>query len=158
MPSVGAGNFLKDILASETFPIIALTEIFRQAQDSLIVINAHKINKGEFPVPFLPEARKDFLYIKEQDHETIITHLKKLLFIELKKHHIPLHDAQILVPMNRGAVGTIALNHHLQALLNPGEKPSLNRMGTTYKEGDKVMQIRNNYPVSIPCKHGAACD
>jgi len=149
LPSVGPGNFLKDMLASEAFPIIALTEIFRQAQDSLIVINAHKINKGEFPSPFLPDARKDFIYIKEQDPETIITHLKKLLFIELKKHHIAIHDAQILVPMNRGAVGTIALNHHLQLLLNPGEKPSLTRMGTAYKEGDKVMQIRNNYDKNV---------
>ena len=145
LPSVGPGNFLKDLLASGVFPIIGLTEIFRQAQDSMIVINAHKINKGEFPVAPQPDSRKDYIYIKEQDPEQIITHLKRLLFIELKKHAISLHDAQILVPMNRGAVGTIALNHHMQLLLNPGEKPSVTRMGTVYKEGDKVMQIRNNY-------------
>lgn len=145
LPSVGPGNFLKDMLHSKTFATVYLTEIFRQAQDSLIVINAHRVNKGEFPTPFLPEARKDFLYIKEEDPETIIDHLKRVLFIELKKHGISLYDAQILVPMNRGAVGTYALNHHLQALLNPGQKPSLTRMGTIYKEGDKVMQIRNNY-------------
>lgn len=145
LPSVGAGNFLKDMLGSGTFATVYLTEIFRQAQDSLIVINAHRVNKGEFPTPFLPEARKDFLFIKEDNPETIIDHLKRVLFIELKKHGIGVHDAQILVPMNRGAVGTFALNHHLQALLNPGQKPSLTRMGTVYKEGDKVMQIRNNY-------------
>lgn len=145
LPSVGAGNFLKDMLSSKTFATVYLTEIFRQAQDSLIVINAHRVNKGEFPAPFLPEARKDFLFIKEDDPETIIDHLKRILFIELKKHNISLYDTQILVPMNRGAVGTHALNHHLQTLLNPGQKPSLSLMGTIYKEGDKVMQIRNNY-------------
>ena len=145
LPSVGPGNILKDMIMSKRFATVHLTEIFRQAQDSLIVINAHRVNKGEFPTPFLPTARKDFIYLKEESPENIVTHLKRILHIELRKHHLSIHDAQILVPMNRGAVGTIALNHHLQALLNPGPKPSISRMGTTLKEGDKVMQIRNNY-------------
>ena len=145
LPSVGPGNILKDMIASQKFATIHLTEIFRQAQDSLIVVNAHRVNKGLFPTPFLPDARKDFLYLKEESPENVVTHIKRCLFIELKKHHIALRDAQILVPMNRGAVGTHALNHHLQALLNSEQRPSITRMGTVFKEGDKVMQIRNNY-------------
>lgn len=149
LPSVGPGNFLKDCIAGEKFATIHLTEIFRQAQDSLIVVNAHRINKGEFPTPFLPHAKKDFVYIKEDKPEHIVNHLKKLLFIELKKHHISPTKTQILVPMNRGAVGTHTLNHHLQELLNPGQRPSVQRMGVHYKEGDRVMQIRNNYDKNV---------
>jgi exodeoxyribonuclease V alpha subunit len=145
LPSVGPGNFLKDCIMSDKFATIHLTEIFRQAQDSLIVVNAHRVNKGEFPTPFLPHAKKDFIYIKESNPENIVSHIKKLLFIELKKHNLNPTQAQILVPMNRGAVGTHALNHHIQEMLNPEKKPSINRMGVTYKEGDRIMQIRNNY-------------
>ena len=149
LPSVGPGSFLKDCIASEKFATIHLTEIFRQAQDSLIVVNAHRVNNGEFPTPFLPHAKKDFIYIKEDNPEHIVSHLKKLLFIEIRKHGLTPHQTQILVPMNRGAVGTHALNHHLQEMLNPGDKPSFNRMGTAYKEGDRVMQIRNNYDKNV---------
>lgn len=149
LPSVGPGNILKDMITSGTFATIHLSEIFRQAQDSLIVVNAHRVNRGEFPTAALPNARKDFLYLKEESPETIVAHLKRCLFIELKKHHIALRDAQVLVPMNRGAVGTQTLNHHLQGLLNPEPRPSVTRMGTVFKEGDKVMQIRNNYDKNV---------
>lgn len=149
LPAVGPGNFLKDLIASPSIPTIQLTEIFRQAQDSLIIVNAHKVNAGEFPTTAIPNSLNDFKYIKEHDPETIVTHLKKTLFIDLARAKLSPHEAQILVPMNRGSVGTQSLNHHLQQMLNPGEKPSIMRHGTSYKEADKVMQIRNNYDKNI---------
>lgn len=149
LPSVGAGNFLNDCIASKLVPCIKLTQIFRQARDSLIIVNAHRVNHGEFPVSVLPDARRDFLFIKEEKPEVTIDHIKRVLFIELKKHGIPLDDVQILVPMNRGTVGTHTLNHQLQELLNPGDKEKVMHAGTFYKVGDKVMQIRNNYDKKI---------
>jgi len=145
LPSVGAGNFLHDCIASDTIPYTRLTHIFRQAHDSLIITNAHRINRGEFPVSFLPNAKPDFKYIKEDEPENIETHLKKILFADLQKHHINPQDAIVLVPMNRGIVGTYNLNHILQNLLNPEPKDQVMYSGTTFKVADKVMQIRNNY-------------
>ena len=145
LPSVGAGNFLNDCIASGTITCVRLTEIFRQAQDSLIIVNAHKINKGEFPVSYLPDSRRDFMFIKEEAPEEVETHLKRILFVELQKHGIKPQDAQVLVPMNRGVVGTQNLNHILQLLLNPEPNDSVMYRGVTFKVRDKVMQIRNNY-------------
>jgi exodeoxyribonuclease V alpha subunit len=146
LPSVGAGNFLHDLIASGIVTCVRLTQIFRQAQNSLIVVNAHKINKGEFPVTFLPESRRDFIFIKEENPETITDHLKRILYIELPKHNISIDDTIVLTPMNRGVAGTHMLNHSLQALLNPhATHEQLQYSGTTYKRADKVMQIRNNY-------------
>jgi exodeoxyribonuclease V alpha subunit len=150
LPSVGAGNFLNDMIASEKIPTVCLTQIFRQAQDSMIIINAHRVNKGEFPASFLPEARKDFFFIKEDKPEQVIEHLRNIFFHTLKKFGINHDDAAVLVPMNRGIVGTIKLNQDLQALLNPD--PQLKTIqfgGTVFKVGDKVMQIRNNYDKSV---------
>ena len=129
---------------------MSLTQIFRQAQDSLIIVNAHKINRGEFPVSFLPDARRDFMFIKEEKAELVEQHLKRILFEELPKKGIKLDDTTILTPMNKGIIGTHALNHILQKMLNP--EPShemVNYGGTTYKIGDKVMQIRNNYDKNV---------
>lgn len=146
LPSVGPGNILTDLIESNKVACVRLTQIFRQAQDSLIVVNAHKVNRGEFPVSHLPEARHDFMLIKEEEPETITQHLKKLLFIDLPKKGIAPEQAMILAPMNRGLVGTYNLNHILQELLNPDKTPqSYTYAGTTFKKGDKVMQIRNNY-------------
>lgn len=145
LPSVGPGNFLHDCIASEKIPYTRLTQIFRQAHDSLITTNAHRINNGEFPVSFLPNAKPDFKYIKEDEPENIELHLKKILFADLQKQHISPQDTTVLVPMNRGTVGTQNLNHILQNLLNPGEKDQVMYAGVTFKVGDKVMQIRNNY-------------
>lgn len=145
LPSVGAGNFLNDCIASGLITCVRLTQIFRQAQDSLITVNAHRVNRGEFPTTFLPNARPDFMFFKEDEPEKITDHLKRILFIELKKRGIALDDAQVLVPMNRGIVGTHNLNHHLQHLLNPGQKEQVALQGTAYKLNDRVMQIRNNY-------------
>nr|MBA2306684.1 AAA family ATPase [Candidatus Dependentiae bacterium] len=146
LPSVGPGNILHDLIASGIVPCVRLTQIFRQAQDSLIVVNAHKINKGEFPVSFLPDARKDFVFIKEENAEAVEKHLKQILFIELTKKGISIDDVMILTPMNRGVIGTISLNHTLQKLINPEPtNESVSVRGTNFKKGDKVMQIRNNY-------------
>ncbi|MFA6066757.1 MAG: ATP-dependent RecD-like DNA helicase [Candidatus Babeliaceae bacterium] len=145
LPSVGAGNFLQDCIKSELVPTIRLTEIFRQAQDSLIVVNAHRVNRGEFPTTSLPDARRDFLFLKEESPENMAVHLKRILFIELAKHGIKQEDAQILVPMNKGLAGAYNLNHVLQSLVNPEHKESVMHAGVAYKIGDKVMQIKNNY-------------
>ena len=146
LPSVGAGNFLNDMIESGKIPTVRLTQIFRQAQDSMIIINAHRINKGEFPVSFLPDARKDFFFIKEEKPELVIDHLRKIFSHTLPKFGISNEDTALLVPMNRGIVGTIKLNQDLQAMLNPDPNlRSLQFGGTVFKVCDKVMQIRNNY-------------
>jgi len=145
LPSVGAGNFLKDLIASDIVPTVRLTQIFRQAQDSLIIVNAHRVNKGEFPTTSIPGSKKDFIYIREDDPAAVNGHLRSI-FARLGKNNIRSSDAAVLVPMNRGVVGTYNINYYLQELLNPGvpEKP-LVHAGTTYKINDRVMQIRNNY-------------
>lgn len=146
LPAVGAGNFLNDLIKSEKIVCTQLTEIFRQAQNSLIIVNAHRINKGDFPVSFLPDSKNDFIFIKEEDTENVPGHLKNIYKNTLKKFHIPIEQSIVLVPMNRGSVGTQKLNHDLQQILNPDtQKKSISRSGFIYKIGDKVMQIRNNY-------------
>ncbi len=150
LPSVGAGAFLTDLIDCGKVPCVRLTHIFRQAQNSLIVVNAHKINKGQFPVSYLPEAKKDFYLIKEEKPHEIEQHLKKILFSNLKKHNISLDDTIVLTPMNRGIVGTVSLNHILQQMLNPdATSEKVSYAGTTFKKKDKVMQIRNNYDKNV---------
>lgn len=148
LPSVGPGNFLRNSIDSGVVTCVRLKEIFRQAQDSMIVVNAHKINNGEFPtsVPINISNKRDFIYIKEEIPENIIKHLKQILFIELSKHNIAIEDSIVLVPMNKGMIGTFSLNQHLQEMLNPDKNiTQIIRNGTLYKIGDKVMQIKNNY-------------
>ena len=147
LPSVGAGNFLNDIIASKKITTTRLTQIFRQAQDSLIIVNAHKVNNGEFPISSLPDAKKDFIFIKENDPTMVQKHLDQLFLKYIPRCSIETQDAMVLVPMNRGIVGTQQINIHLQNLLNGS-----NAQGKTishglyrYTIGDRVMQIRNNY-------------
>ncbi len=150
LPSVGAGNFLNDLIQSKKGSCTKLTQIFRQAQDSLIVVNAHRVNKGEFPTSFLPEARRDFIMIKENDPANMHMHLEHIYKTILPKHHIKSNQATVLVPMNKGIVGTQKLNHELQTILNPEDTPKkVSRMGSVYKVGDKVMQVRNNYDKNV---------
>lgn len=146
LPSVGAGNFLNDLIASSVATNIRLKQIFRQAADSLIIVNAHRVNSGEFPASFLPDAKRDFIFIKEENPENVPAHLESIYGSTLKRHGIPPDDALVLVPMNRGAVGTQTLNHALQKMLNP-ESASAHVMlhGTQFGLHDRVMQIRNNY-------------
>jgi exodeoxyribonuclease V alpha subunit len=150
LPSVGAGNVLNDLIASGKITSIRLKEIFRQAQNSLIIVNAHKINQGEFPVSSLPDSKKDFIFIKEDLPENVPAHLKEIFSRVLPRHGIKADDAMVLVPMNRGAVGTQKINYDLQAFLNPGTNgPQIMNAGTTYKVGDRVMQLRNNYDKNV---------
>jgi exodeoxyribonuclease V alpha subunit len=150
LPPVGAGNFLHDLIASKIIPCIRLTKIFRQAQDSLIIINAHRINNGEFPTSSMPDARKDFIFIKEDVPENVPTHLQHILCKVLPKLGIRAADTTILVPMNRGTVGTHKLNDTLQQILNPTDTPKkINHTGVIFKVGDRVMQIRNNYDKNV---------
>jgi len=146
LPSVGPGNFLSDMLASGVISHAKLTYIFRQAQDSLIVMNAHRVNNGEFPVLSLPDCKRDFFFIKEDLPENIPQHLEKIYHSYFPRCDIVPDQSIVLVPMNRGSAGTQKLNHDLQTILNanaPGA--TVSHAGTTYKVGDRVMQIRNNY-------------
>lgn len=150
LPSVGAGNFLNDIIASNTVTCVRLKQIFRQAQDSLIVVNAHKINNGEFPTTFLPDAKRDFFFIKEENPENLPTHLTRIFTTGLAKYHIPTDQAIVLTPMNRGVAGTQKLNYDMQQILNPIETPKQYAYhGQTFKINDRVMQIRNNYDKKV---------
>jgi len=146
LPSVGAGDVLNDLIASKKVPTIQLTEIFRQAQNSMIVVNAHRVNRGEFPTSRLPDAKKDFAYIKETQAERVPDHLYSIFTTVLPKYKISKERAIVLTPMNRGAAGTIKLNSDLQQHLNPdSHKPQIQYSGTIFKVGDRIMQIRNNY-------------
>jgi len=149
LPSVGPGNFLNNLIASGKIAVVRLTQVFRQAQDSLIILNAHKINNGEFPKTNLPDCKNDFLFIKEENPELIGNHLKNIFFVTLKKYGLSHDDSILLAPMNKGNAGTIFLNNLLQSLLNPEDTPFVNHQGTKFKVNDKVMQIRNNYDKKV---------
>lgn len=146
LPSVGPGSVLRDLIQSQVIPTVRLDVIFRQAEESLIVANAHKINRGEFP--YLSTA-KDFFFIAKQEPEQIVQTI-----IELVKTRIsgylqcdPLEDIQVLTPMRRTVTGVDNLNLNLQAALNPpaAGKDELHFGATVFRVGDKVMQIKNDY-------------
>ncbi len=145
LPAVGAGNFLNDLIKSNIAKTTHLTEIFRQSQNSLIVTNAHRVNRGEFPVQEMPDARKDFIFIKEDDPSLASQHLEHTLSNGLRRMQIAQQDAMILVPMNRGTIGTAALNQQLQAFFNNAPQKQFAHGGTLFKVNDRVMQIKNNY-------------
>lgn len=146
LPSVGAGNFLHDMIASKKIVTISLKHIFRQAQNSLIVINAHRINNGQFPVTEHENSRKDFIFIKEDNPENIAVHLNTIYDKALRHYGISSDDATVLTPMHRGVAGTQKLNHDLQQILNNGNRGvGIAYAGTEFKCGDRVMQLRNNY-------------
>ena len=143
LPSVGAGNVLKDLLASETVGFTRLTQIYRQAAHSKIVTNAHRINKGEFP-EFL--GGSDFKFVENETQEEILATIVNLVTKRLpeKFRFHKFEDIQVLSPMKRGIIGCENLNVVLQKELNPSIAP-LCRMGRTFHVNDKVMQIRNDY-------------
>jgi len=147
LPSVGAGNVLNDLIESGVVGVVRLTEIFRQAQDSLIVVNAHKVNNGEFPTSHIAGSLKDFVFIKEQNPENVFHLLRDIYKRRLSASKILSKQSIVLTPMNKGIAGTQRLNQELQIILNPGDDPEkqVSRFGTIYKVGDRVMQIRNNY-------------
>jgi exodeoxyribonuclease V alpha subunit len=151
LPSVGAGNVLKDIIASEAVPVEELNEIFRQARESLIIVNAHKINSGEFPY-LKPSEQKldDFYFIEQEDPDEVLKIILELTTKRIPRRFglNPVEDIQILTPMHRGTVGAGNLNTELQKALNPGEDGLL-RGNRTYRINDKVMQIKNNYDKEV---------
>lgn len=150
LPSVGAGNFLNDIIASQIVTTIRLKQIFRQAQDSLIIVNAHRINQGEFPLSTLPDAKKDFVFMRLDEPTMVHEQLITLFTQKLKRYGISSANTMVLVPMNRGSVGTHQLNHTLQNIINPVSTTNQIMHGMyTYKMGDRVMQIRNNYDKAV---------
>jgi len=149
LPSVGAGNVLKDIIESETVNVIKLTRIFRQAQGSAIITNAHKINRGEYP-GLNGGRNSDFFFIEEEEPVKVVETIKDLCAKRLPKHYkvSPIYDIQVLCPMQRGEAGAHNLNTVLQETLNPGVV-FVKYGGTQYRLNDKVMQIKNNYDKSV---------
>lgn len=146
LPSVGPGNVLKDIIRSGCFPVVKLEKIFRQAAESEIVINAHKINRGENVV--LNKYSKDFLFVKRDNADAIIGAICTLIKEKLPDYvHADRNDIQILTPTRKSAVGVERLNKIMQNYLNPPEPSKQEKTlgDTIYREGDKVMQIKNNY-------------
>lgn len=148
LPSVGAGNVLRDIIDSRQIPVVRLTRIFRQAQSSRIVMNAHAINAGQFP-NIKNGLDTDFFFINQEDADEMAKLIIGLVRDRLpKKYGFPPKEIQVLTPMQRGTVGAGNLNIELQNALNP-TGPSLARSGYTFRQGDKVMQIRNNYDKNV---------
>ena len=161
LPSVGPGSVLKDIIASECFAVVMLTKIFRQAGESDIVVNAHKINRGEEVI--LDNKSRDFFFLKRQDPNVIISVVITLIRNKLPKYvDANPYDIQVLTPMRKGLLGVERLNGILQEYLNPKEpkKAEKEHGGRLFREGDKVMQIKNNYQLEwqILTRYGMAVD
>ncbi len=151
LPSVGAGNVLKDIIDSAKIPTVILTDIFRQAGESLIVANAHRINDGQMPVfGNHGDHHRDFYFFEIEEPEKALQKIIELCREKIpeKFGYDPVNDIQVLTPMHRGIVGAANLNAELQKHLNPS-KDELVRGGKVLKVGDKVMQIRNNYDKEV---------
>jgi exodeoxyribonuclease V alpha subunit len=150
LPSVGPGNVLADLIASGVIPVIRLTDIFRQADRSLIVTNAHRINRGEFPVIRGGDELHDFYFVQRDDPaeaadlaiEFVTTRIPRRFGLD------PVDGIQLLTPMHRGELGVGRLNERLQDLLAPSG-PELVVGSRRYRFGDKVMQIRNNYELDV---------
>ena len=148
LPSVGAGNILRDIIDSERIPVIRLTRIFRQAQSSRIVMSAHAINQGRFP-DTSNGKETDFFFMQIEEPEMVAENIVKLVKERLPKaYKQPISNIQVLTPMQRGVVGASNLNISLQAALNPSQL-ALNRGGYSFKINDRVMQLRNNYDKEV---------
>jgi exodeoxyribonuclease V alpha subunit len=150
LPPVGPGNVLRDLLRSETIPAVRLTELFRQAQQSQIVVNAHRINAGQMP-SLQREQKTDFYFISEDN--PIRAQRLVLDFVQnrIPKHYSlnPMTDIQVLAPMYRGPLGVNSLNEELQAHLNPNAQASIEWSGRVFRVGDKVMQQRNDYDKDV---------
>ncbi len=150
LPSVGPGNVLRDLLRSESIPTVRLTELFRQAQQSKIIVNAHRINSGHMP-NLKSEANSDFFFVTEEDpfraQRLLLDLVKRRL--PARYHLNPMTDIQVLAPMYKGPLGVTILNEELQAQLNPTAYAQVEWAGRTIRAGDKVMQVRNNYDKGV---------
>jgi len=152
LPSVGPGNVLRDIIHSNGFTVVRLTEIFRQAQESMIVVNAHKVNQGQFPIlKDIDKAEKiDFQFIQEEDPEKILEAILGLCSEKIPTQFgfHPVRDIQVITPMHKGTIGVSNLNIELQKNLNP-DSFSITHGSRNFRLGDKVMQIVNNYDKEV---------
>ena len=150
LPSVGPGNVLRDLLRSETIPSVVLTELFRQAQQSQIVVNAHRINAGQMPT-LKRDAGGDFFFVPEEDpiraQHLVLDFVQRR--IPTHYHLNPMTDIQVLSPMYKGSLGVTSLNEELQARLNPSASEILEWGGHVLRLGDKVMQVRNDYDKGV---------
>lgn len=161
LPSVGAGQVLRDLITSGKFPMVELKKIFRQAQESDIVVNAHKINAGE-QISFDNKSR-DFFLLERNDVNVIYKHMIQLIQEKLPRYvKASAYDIQVLTPMRKGSLGCETLNGILQRYLNPpdtGKKEHISG-DTVYREGDKVMQVKNNYQLEweIVSRYGIPVD
>ncbi len=146
LPSIGPGQVLADIIASQAVPVVRLTEVFRQAAESRIVASAHRINRGEMP-DLEPVPDSDFYFVEAGDPEEGAHKLVTLVRERIPKRFglDPVRDIQVLAPMNRGGLGVRSLNVTLQEALNPPGETRVQRFGSTFAPGDRVMQIQNNY-------------
>jgi exodeoxyribonuclease V alpha subunit len=153
LPSVGPGQVLSDVINSGAIPVARLTEIFRQAAESKIITNAHKVNSGYIPnLEVVKDEETDFYFVEAHDPEDAV-----IKIIEIVKNRLPkrfgfnaIHDVQVLCPMNRGGIGARSLNVDLQKALNPAtDDISVERFGFVYRVGDKVMQTDNNYDKEV---------
>ncbi|MFI3213426.1 MAG: ATP-dependent RecD-like DNA helicase [Eubacteriales bacterium] len=163
LPSVGAGNVLRDIIDANVFPVVKLTRIFRQAQSSRIVMNAHRINEGKIPDTSNGKDT-DFFFMENEDAEMTVSQIVELVHRKLPKYYqVEPSQIQVLTPMQKGVVGATNLNLSLQESLNPAEhevfvkgrgaitvpKECLRRSGFAFRKDDKVMQIKNNYDKEV---------
>ena len=153
LPSVGPGNVLSDLIESNRIPVFYLKEIFRQAQESPIVVNAHRVRQGVLPVlRKLDEAEglSEFYFMEQNDPAKVASAVVTLCSqtIPGRFGFDPVHDVQVLTPMHKGVIGTINLNHILQKVLNP-QPVAIETRGSTFKPGDKVMHLKNNYQKEV---------
>jgi exodeoxyribonuclease V alpha subunit len=150
LPSVGPGQVLADIIASGAVPVVRLTEIFRQAAESRIITNAHRINQGLMP-ELAPADGGDFYFVDAADPEEGVRKLLAIVQERIPKRFglDPIRDIQVLCPMNRGGLGARSLNIELQNALNPPGEIRIERFGWTFCPGDKVMQIENDYDKEV---------
>ena len=161
LPSVGPGCVLKDIIRSEAYPVVMLTKIFRQASQSDIIVNAHKINRGEQVT--LDNKSRDFFFLERQDPNVILRVVLALVQEKMPRYvNAKMYDIQVLTPMRKGVLGVEHLNEILQRYLNPPAEDKAERQTARgmFREGDKVMQVKNNYQIEWEAKnrYGIAID
>ncbi|MCY4467583.1 MAG: ATP-dependent RecD-like DNA helicase [Thiotrichales bacterium] len=151
LPSVGPGQVLADVIGSGAVPVVRLTEVFRQAAMSRIIVNAHRINDGVVPDLDRPDGESDFYFVPADDPESAVARILELVRTRIPRRFDldPIRDIQVLCPMNRGGVGARSLNIELQAAMNPAGERKVERFGWTFAPGDKVMQIENDYDKEV---------
>jgi len=150
LPSVGPGQVLADIIASGSVPVVRLTEVFRQAAESQIIVNAHRINQGLMP-DLIKAENSDFFFVDAADAEEGVQKFLAIVQERIPKRFRldPIRDIQVLCPMNRGGLGARSLNIELQNALNPPGEIRIDRFGWTFCPGDKVMQVENDYDKEV---------